>query len=74
MINNESETLQGDLGGHPNGLEGHAKDIKVVIVGDGAVGKTCLCNVFVKREFPEEYEATVFENYSQKMEVEGQVR
>jgi len=53
--------------------------IKLVAVGDGAVGKTCLLNVFVKGEFPDGYEPTVFENYEfdvQKMigikEIEGQ--
>jgi len=37
--------------------------IKLVAVGDGAVGKTCLLNVFVNNNFPENYEPTVFENY-----------
>ena len=43
------------------------RDVKVVIVGDGAVGKTCLANVFVNREFPVDYEPTVFENYTKEM-------
>ena len=37
--------------------------IKLVAVGDGAVGKTCLLNVFVNNAFPEKYTPTVFENY-----------
>ena len=37
--------------------------IKLVAVGDGAVGKTCLLNVFVNESFPEGYTPTVFENY-----------
>ena len=37
--------------------------IKLVAVGDGAVGKTCLLNVFVQGQFPEQYEPTVFENH-----------
>ena len=49
------------------------RDVKVVVVGDGGVGKTCLCNVFVKREFPDAYEPTVFENYSEKLQIFGQV-
>ncbi|XP_075430216.1 rho-related GTP-binding protein RhoA-A-like isoform X3 [Ascaphus truei] len=36
---------------------------KLVIVGDGACGKTCLLSVFSKDEFPEVYIPTVFESY-----------
>ncbi|XP_027788663.2 transforming protein RhoA-like isoform X2 [Marmota flaviventris] len=36
---------------------------KLVIVGDGACGKTCLLIVFSKDQFPEAYMPTVFENY-----------
>ena len=43
---------------------------KLVIVGDGACGKTCLLIVFSKDEFPEVYVPTVFENYVADIEVD----
>ena len=48
---------------------------KLVIVGDGACGKTCLLIVFSKDQFPEVYVPTVFENYVADIEVDNkQVR
>eukprot|EP01135_Chromosphaera_perkinsii_P012308 Nk52_evm1s2634 gene=Nk52_evmTU1s2634 len=44
---------------------------KLVIVGDGACGKTCLLIVFSKDEFPEVYVPTVFENYVADLDVDG---
>ncbi|XP_027788665.1 ras-like GTP-binding protein O-RHO isoform X4 [Marmota flaviventris] len=44
---------------------------KLVIVGDGACGKTCLLIVFSKDQFPEAYMPTVFENYVADIEVDG---
>ncbi|CAO3695325.1 unnamed protein product [Rhizopus stolonifer] len=44
---------------------------KLVIVGDGACGKTCLLIVFSKGTFPEFYVPTVFENYVADVEVDG---
>ena len=45
---------------------------KVVIVGDGACGKTCLLFVFSKKRFPETYVPTVFETYVTDIQVDGQ--
>jgi len=46
---------------------------KLVIVGDGACGKTCLLFVFVKGVFPESYVPTVFENYTADIKVDGKI-
>ncbi|ALC41165.1 Rho1 [Drosophila busckii] len=44
---------------------------KLVLVGDGACGKTCLLTVFCKDNFPLDYVPTVFETYVADVEVEG---
>ncbi|XP_036592205.1 transforming protein RhoA-like [Trichosurus vulpecula] len=44
---------------------------KLVMVGDGACGKTCLLLVFSKDQFPENYMHTVYENYVADIEVDG---
>ena len=43
---------------------------KLVVVGDGECGKTCLLIVFTKDEFPEEYVPTIFETYVADIEVD----
>lgn len=44
---------------------------KLVIVGDGACGKTSLLYVFTLGEFPTEYHPTVFENYVTDCRIDG---
>lgn len=49
-----------------------AKQRKIVILGDGACGKTSLLNVFTRGYFPKVYEPTVFENYIHDIFIDGQ--
>jgi len=44
---------------------------KLVVVGDGACGKTCLLIVFSRDQFPEVYVPTVFENYVTEIKVDS---
>jgi len=44
---------------------------KLVIVGDGACGKTSLLIVYVRGEFPEDYVPTVFENYVADVQIDS---
>lgn len=47
-----------------------ANNIKITVIGDGIVGKTCLLNTYITKVFPEDYIATVFEHHSEEITVD----
>ena len=46
-------------------------EVKIVVVGDGAVGKTCMIICYIKDEFPEGAEPTVFDAHKGHVEYGG---
>merc|ERR1712013_46319 len=48
------------------------RHIKCVVVGDGAVGKTCLLMSYTSNSFPGMYVPTIFDNYDVKVTLGGQ--
>lgn len=61
-----------DLRVHTSCSWSYAVQRKIVILGDGACGKTSLLNVFTRGYFPKVYEPTVFENYIHDIFIDGQ--
>ena len=55
----------------PKGGKKDIDQLKVVVVGDGAVGKTCLVTAYGSNGFPSTYVPTVATNFENKVEWEG---
>ena len=46
-------------------------EVKIVVVGDGAVGKTCMIICYISDEFPTTYTPNVFDSLTGHMNYDG---
>eukprot|EP00056_Hartaetosiga_gracilis_P016426 m.4991 g.4991 ORF g.4991 m.4991 type:complete len:191 (+) comp4090_c0_seq1:181-753(+) len=47
------------------------RPLKIVLVGDGTVGKSCMALTFANNAFPHDCPPTVFDNFAKNMVVDG---
>ena len=52
-------------------MEEAVLELKIVVVGDGAVGKTSFLMSYSNNSFPIDYVPTVFDNYTTDILVDG---
>jgi len=58
------------VGAGGGGGEQRLRPLKITVVGDGTVGKTCLLISYTLDSFPEEYVPTVFDNHAKTLVVD----
>lgn len=47
------------------------RPLKLTVVGDGMVGKTCMLITYTENEFPQQYVPTVFDNLATNLAIDG---